>query len=1014
MTYYFVLFSACGFTDDIYPDQVFRFTASEFNFFATDVQYGEKVIKNDNGECYSIQKGLNFETWNSSIHPNYTIVTEANFTSHVSCVACDPTYDSNGNQIIHLTPCNVALGMPDYYYEVAFNNIVLPDIKAGHTAHRCVNGVNASVLPNTVVCYTITIENSYGDELDTADPDIIYIDTPKNNCAFCENDIIDGGGQYTYYYIAPCVVGQGTAFFTDNSVSAWEISPGVYKTLKIAGNCYSITGTQSTEGAPIVNIPTVDSSWSNCADCKGQEIQLEDCDNPGVYIYSEWTSAWYTQIVDNPSQKVKVQGAGELCFTPTVVSSSNNTGILYQNGNGYADCTACTTATAQIYELTNCDNAAVIYTQLDLSLVDGTGDIIKRIDDDSCWTVVSVAPAAQSIVPYLITDFYHQVINTNGVLIPTILKFGTVCQTCLDYEGTYKFVNCDGVTADRLTDNYPQGLTYFQKTVKLDGIDGCWTMESYTPVGGENYETFNVLNGFDDCDSCNTVACYTLLNLCTNTLFLADNGEFGGMIGTEILVDTTGDGFYDTRARIEHKTVGTNNECDGATNYPWILVNAGVEEVHEFRNCRYNVSVTSKSDFSILVPGQVLSLYKENGELLKLSDLGIDVEEIGVPDSVCWTYIGVESNSGCTRVLSIGTSFSNCTTCVSALDPEIDTPTDGVLCESPCYPVPVKQTCNTYQWNEPCIGDSNYYVDFKRLGLEDEDDEFIIENELVQFYDMPGLVNTSRTTVTILTTLSAVGVTFDFKADFGSTEIVDFSGSYTSSSATIFHEDLIDAINALQYSTLFKAYAVSVVETKDTSGNVIGHSVQMVIEHTAGGINGQAVTLTTKSTPANFLLINNVLIGDSDNVQNVNLDGAVDPLEQLTTAYTFTAPTDGIYIFTIRNQSNDIEYEYVLFFTCDLLTCYDLLLKLIFCNCDCADCGYDDTHDLLNAISTVYNTYLSQIAAYSSLEIGNGGLSNAQFELLTKIKDNYSKLNDLLSDCNGDCLESKLSDCGCR
>lgn len=1008
----FIKFIPCGYTTDYYPSRHYCIdpaSQSQFSIW----QANGTILKDSTGKCFILDSFFDYDP-TGVLYPS---VTTADFTAQADCVTCDLSFDntSNGSTILILTPCNAGAGLPTF--RISVTNLY------PHAFTPYLNKLSIPIYDDTTNiphCYNITIDNSYGGALDTWSQgnhkinNAFTVDLGQfDTCADCNLQYTQGIGA-TAYKFTPCREGDGSIFYTADNVTAFEISPGVYKTVLINNVCYTITEVNNTE--TLQTIPSVTSIHNNCSDCLDSCYTLTDCDAVESPIHSFWSQELQTAF--SAGQKVKIQGFGETCWN--ITEKADCVGVtdlrVINPGEVYDDCTLCGNSTSTMYRLTRCSDNNVTYTLLNLAGVNNK--IIQKTSDNSCHLVEEFSPVGGEVI---VNHSYSDFVGGSEVSDPLFFETGE-CIACEAYRNDYVFTNCKDANDKKYSNQVTIGQTYINKVVRLSGISNkCWTVDYHTVVGGETFETLAVTESFNTCASCDSKICYEIENLCNGEIFYALNPSLLSHINQELLFDLNKDGSYNTRGLVKTKIVTEGTTCDNAEIVDFKTLAEANTNAHKFINCGSGEILFSNStSFNSLTIGQILVIINSDDSDLTDSQLGGS----NTSRTKCWQYFGEELNQGCNvPTYKIGGIYTTCVSCnITTSIPDSTSSDDELLtCENPCFPAPINNGCNSFKVLQPCVLDANYEISLKRLGFsEDTEDELVINKDFWDIYTFSGFVNRSKTefNFSLSHTIDNASPKYqvsNWVISYGSTNLCNFV--HNLNDTLTLQDKLVNEINKNSSTHGFRSYIKNVVNFKNSDNVLTTTTATIVVEFISdSNFNGNVldVKVSSSDTNSNNLMYKVTIIPNTGVLQDFTetFNNYSDEYEINDTEYLFNVGEDGVYIFTIENKSNGDKYEYPLYAHCNLLKCYNKLLQFIFCKCDCTDCT-KKYEDILDSISNIWNAYMARIESYYNIETTNIGLTDDQKTLIYSIKDTFYKLNELLEDCNNGCFDEIMNDCGC-
>lgn len=133
--------------------------------------------------------------------------------------------------------------------------------------------------------------------------------------------------------------------------------------------------------------------------------------------------------------------------------------------------------------------------------------------------------------------------------------------------------------------------------------------------------------------------------------------------------------------------------------------------------------------------------------------------------------------------------------------------------------------------------------------------------------------------------------------------------------------------------------------------------------------------------------------------------------------FEFEVPTDGIYIFEMRDpDTKDLIYSFSAFETCSLQECYMILMDKIMCSCFdpcCKKCTDEVKQQMefarmtLNRLVPLYMMYLGMARRNELYTVGMKLISNEQNCFLHDANQVLDKILEIIEDCGCLCPEQK-------
>ncbi len=309
-----------------------------------------------------------------------------------------------------------------------------------------------------------------------------------------------------------------------------------------------------------VNVVGVHNHCAECRDC----WRLEDCDNPGTYIYTDEDLSFYDGRV------VKLVGQPDKCWKVSREKQNCTNLQQVQVEEDFDQCSDCF-----CWKLVNCyDSSQEIWTTSNLARQLGKptdqviGTPVLLVERPSCWKIVDKG------IQYCSAQ--AEQVNIRGVLeecaCPCIIA-----------------VRCDDPSIKQLI-NYatnaagaPIDLTnYIGQTVR-DSNGFCWTLNEITnPDQCSQYAQGGlvILEAFDDCQACQNLVKLKKCGTTTEIVTYSDLTPWGQVAVGNVYVRDDGTcwevtqvgGISWTGNEVEFIAVGTKSVCsDCSQNYKLVV-----------------------------------------------------------------------------------------------------------------------------------------------------------------------------------------------------------------------------------------------------------------------------------------------------------------------------------------------------------------------------------------------------------------------------------------------------------
>ena len=300
-----------------------------------------------------------------------------------------------------------------------------------------------------------------------------------------------------------------------------------------------------------------------CADCKDC-WRLEDCDNPGTYIYTGEDLSQYdgrvVKLAGQPDKCWKVAREKQNCQNLQAVSVEAD----------FDDCGACT-----CWKLTNCyDSTIEVWTysnlakQLGTTVTGAIGKVVRLAEKQGCW---------------LVADKGSQYCSAQAEKV-TVIGALDKCE-CPCYVAT----RCDDANQKMLltsatnADGKELDLDkYVGKTLR-DSTGFCWTIGKITdPALCQGYSLggMTVLEAFDDCSACQNLVKLKQCGTTTEIVTYSDLTPWGGPSVGDVYVRADGTCWEVTQVgnlnwtgnEVAFEAIGTATACsDCSKNYKLVV-----------------------------------------------------------------------------------------------------------------------------------------------------------------------------------------------------------------------------------------------------------------------------------------------------------------------------------------------------------------------------------------------------------------------------------------------------------